>query len=97
MGRGIMAFEKKITVNERIDNLHNLVKTVGLIQQEIVNFLDDKNLENTVMATILSLESNRNSFTEWISTQDNVPDDVMTFMMDINESIRVKYRINNCW
>ena len=83
-----MAFEKKITIDERINNLHNLVKTVGLIQQEIVNFLDDKNLENTVMATILSLESNRDSFTEWISTQDNVPDDVTTFMMDINESIR---------
>ena len=83
-----MPFEKKITIDERINNLHNLVKTVGLIQQEIVNFLDDKNLENTVMATILSLESNRDSFTEWISTQDNVPDDVTTFMMDINESIR---------
>ena len=84
-----MAFELKETLDSRLSKLEMIVKTIGMIQVEIVDALtkDNPGLQGKIVAAMLSIEENRSNFTEWLVQQDNVPDDVMTFMMEVNEEI----------
>ena len=85
-----MAFETKPTIEARLEKLERIIQTIGLVQQEIVSVVaeDNPKLQAHVIAAILAQEENRNGFTEWLNQQDNVPDNVKTFMMDVNEGIR---------
>ena len=85
-----MAFEIKPTIEARLEKLERIIQTLGLVQQEIVSVVaeDNPKLQAHVIAAILAQEENRNGFTEWLNQQDNVPDNVKTFMMDVNEGIR---------
>ena len=84
-----MGFEVKDTLEDRLAHLEQIIRTMGMVQLEIVDVLvkEYPKLQSAVIAAILSLEDNRSNFTEWLNDQDNVPDDVKTFMMDVNEGI----------
>ena len=84
-----MGFEVKDTLEDRLAHLEQIIRTMGMVQLEIVDVLvkEYPKLQSSVIAAILSLEDNRSNFTEWLNDQDNVPDDVKTFMMDVNEGI----------
>ena len=84
-----MTFEVKDTLEDRLAHLEQIIRTMGMVQLEIVDVLvkEYPKLQSAVIAAILSLEDNRSNFTEWLNDQDNVPDDVKTFMMDVNEGI----------
>jgi len=84
-----MGFEVKDTLEDRLAHLEQIIRTMGMVQLEIVDVLvkEYPKLQSSVVAAILSLEDNRSNFTEWLNDQDNVPDDVKTFMMDVNEGI----------
>lgn len=84
-----MAFNKKDTIEARLSKLERIIQTIGVVQQEVVEVVakDNPRLQANVIAAILALDENRKSFTEWLNEQDDVPDNVKTFMMDVNEGI----------
>lgn len=84
-----MVFETKETLESRVAKLERVIQTIGLVQQEVVSVIaeDNPKLQAHVIAAILAQQENRDGFTEWLNQQDNVPDSIKTFMMDINEGI----------
>lgn len=84
-----MVFETKETLESRVAKLERIIQTIGLVQQEVVSIIaeDNPRLQAHVIAAILAQQENRDGFTEWLNQQDNVPDSVKTFMMDVNEGI----------
>lgn len=84
-----MAFETKETLESRVAKLERIIQTIGLVQQEVVSVVaeDNPKLQAHVIAAILAQKENRDGFTQWLNEQDNVPDKVKTFMMDVNEGM----------
>ena len=84
-----MVFNTKETLESRVAKLERIIQTIGLVQQEVVSVIaeDNPKLQAHVIAAILAQQENRDGFTEWLNQQSDVPDNIKTFMMDVNEGI----------
>ena len=75
---------------DKLDQLSMRINTLADIQLLVMEEIGDKNprFQMKAIAAILSKDEIRDEFTEFISTEEGMSDNVKVFMQDINEMIK---------
>ena len=75
---------------DKIEQLSMRINTIADIQLLLMEEIGDNNpkFQMKAVAAILSKDEIRDEFTEFISTEEGMSDNVKVFMQDINEMIK---------
>ena len=75
---------------DKIEQLSMRINTLADIQLLLMEEIGDNNptFQMKAVAAILSKDEIRDEFTEFISTEEGMSDNVKVFMQDINEMIK---------
>lgn len=74
-------------IKKAIQDVYDKIHLLGNIQQLIVQHIVEQNPEfmQTYIAGTLSIDKVRKSFSDYVLQDDDVPDDIKIFMMEMNE------------
>jgi fructose 1,6-bisphosphatase len=78
-----------VSTEKAIQDIYDKLHLLGNIQQLIVQHIVEQNPEfmGTYVAGTLSIDKVRKSFSDYVLQDDDVPDDIKLFMMEMNEYV----------
>tara|TARA_R100001463_G_scaffold126898_1_gene184799 strand:- start:753 stop:1034 length:282 start_codon:yes stop_codon:yes gene_type:complete len=85
-------------ITETLKNMTEQIKLMSSVQMAVVTYLGEKdhNFRNEVIAEVLAVDKFRESFTNFVLSRDDAPDEVKLQMIEINEGINeIKERKDN--
>jgi hypothetical protein len=77
-------------ITETLKNMTEQIKLMASVQMAVVTYLGEKDhkFRSDVISEVLAVDKFRESFTNFLLSRDDAPDEVKLQMIEINEGIK---------